>query len=175
MALNLEQKKAIVADLSAVAGNAVSVVAADYCGLTVSEMTKLRVQTRQSGVHMQVYRNTLARRALQGTQFECLQDALTGSIVLFFSQEAPGAAAKLLQGFVKEHDKLEVKALSLGETMLSAEQLDAVASLPSKEQALAQLMSVMLAPTTTLVRTLAETYTMAVRVMGQVRDQKQTG
>ena len=111
MALNIDQKKAIVAEVAEVAGQALSAVAADYRGLSVTEMNDLRARARNSGVYLRVVRNTLARRAVEGTEFECMQDALLGPLVLAFSQEEPGAAARLIRDYVKENDKLEVKLL----------------------------------------------------------------
>lgn len=173
MALNLEQKKSIVDELAEVAKASISVVAADYRGLTVSEMTELRSVARDKGVKMRVYRNTLARRALKGTDFECLREALVGPMVLLFAQDEPGAAARLLRDFQKKSDQLEVKALALDGRTMGADQLEAVASLPSRDEALASLAAVLQAPVAKFVRTLNEPVAQAVRVMGQVRDQKQ--
>ena len=178
MVLKLEDKKAIVAELTDVAGKSVSAVAARYCGLSVSQMTQLRADARKVGVVMRVYRNTLARRALQETTFACLLDALTGPIVLFFAQNEPGAAARLLRDFlkVKENEALEVRALALEGRLLGADQLKAVANLPSRNEALAQLLSVMQAPVTKFVRTLKEPVAQAVRAFAALRDKnnKQT-
>lgn len=173
MALNLEAKKAIVEELSVVVAKSVSAVAADYRGLTVGEMTNLRKQARNKGLYMRVVRNTLARRAVEGTDYACLTDALVGPIILLFSQDEPGAGARLMRDFMKDHARLEVKALALDGGLLGPDQLKAVADLPSRDEALAQLMSVMKAPVTKFVRTMAEPYASAVRVMGQIRDQKQ--
>jgi len=171
--LNLEQKQAIVAELSELAGKSISAVAADYRGLTVSEMTELRSVAREKGVVLRVYRNTLARRALKETSFACLEDAFVGPIVLLFSQEEPGAAARLLRDFIKKHENMEVRALAVDGQKLGSDQLEAVASLPSRDEAIALLMSVMQAPVTKLVRTLNEPVAQAVRVFGAIRDQKQ--
>ncbi len=171
--MRLEDKKAVIAELTDMANTSVSVIAADYRGLTVSEMTELRKSARNSGVYMRVYRNTLARRAIKETPFACLTEALVGPIVLLFSREEPGAAARLVKDFTKKNDRLEVCALALGDGLLGPDRLSAVASLPSKDEALAQLMSVMQAPITKFVRTLREPYAQAVRVMGAVRDAKQ--
>ena len=168
--LNLEDKKAIVAELSETAGCAMSAVAADYCGLTVSAMNALRKSARMNGVDMRVYRNTLARRALKDTEFACLSEVLTGPVVLFFSQEDPGAAARLIRDF--ESDALTVRGLALGGQLLAADQLKAVASLPTRDEALAQLLSVMKAPVTKFVRTLNEPAAQAVRAFAAVADQK---
>ena len=173
MPLKPEDKKAIVAELAEVTGTAVSAVAADYRGLTVSEMTMLRRNARNVGVKMRVYRNTLARRAVEGTEFACLKEVLVGPIVLLFSIEEPGAAARILRDFMKAHKALEVRALALGGALLAANQLEAVASLPSREEALTKLVSMIQAPVTQFVRTLKEPVAQLVRVMAAVRDQKQ--
>ncbi len=173
MALRLEDKKAIVAEVAEVATNALSVVAADYRGLPVANMTKLRADARKAGVYMRVVRNTLARRAFEGTEFACMSDALVGPLLLAFSQHEPGAAAKLIRDFMKTNDKLAVKALAIGGKLLDAKQLDTVAKLPNKEEAIATLMAVMNAPITKFVRTLAEPHAKLVRTIAAVRDQKQ--
>lgn len=174
MALRLEDKKAIVAEVAEVATTALSVVAADYRGLPVADVTRLRADARKSGVYMRVVRNTLARRALTGTEFECLSDALVGPLLLAFSKNEPGAAARLLHDFAKKNDKLEVKALAIGGKLLGANQLEAVAKLPTKDEAIATLMSVLNAPITKFVRTLAEPHAKLVRTIAAVRDQKQS-
>lgn len=173
MPLNLEAKKAIVEELSAVVAQSVSAVTADYRGLTVGEMTDLRKQARDKGLYMRVVRNTLARRAVEGTDYACLNEALVGPTILLFSQDEPGAGARLMRDFMKDHKSLEVTALALDGGLLGPDHLKAVAELPSRDEALAQLMSVMKAPVTKFVRTLAEPYASAVRVMAQVRDQKE--
>jgi large subunit ribosomal protein L10 len=173
MALNIEDKKAVVAEVADVAQSALSVVAADYRGLTVGQMTDLRSRARNSGVYLKVVRNTLARLAVKGTEFECLADALTGPLVLAFSKEEPGAAARLIRDFSKECDSLEVKSLAIAGQLHGPEQLAAVAKLPTREEALASLCAVMKAPVEKFVRTLAEPHSQMVRVFGAVRDQKQ--
>lgn len=174
MALKLEGKKAIVAEVAKVAASATSAVAADYRGLTVSQMTGLRAKARQNGIYLRIVRNTLAKRALQGTEFECLSNVLTGPLFLAFTQQDPVAAAKLLRDMAKESENLKVKALVLGGQLYGPEKLEAIASLPSKEQALSMLLSLMLASVTKLARTLAEPYARVARVTAQVRDQKQS-
>lgn len=173
MALNLEAKKAIVAEVSEVASKSLSALAAYYRGLTVTQLNTLRAGARKNNIYMRVVPNTLASRALEDTEFACLQEALVGPIVLMFSLEDPGAAARLVRDFVKAHEKFEVKALALGGKLLPAKQLEAVAQLPTRDQAISMLMSVMQAPITKLVRTLAEPYAMLVRTVAAVRDQKQ--
>lgn len=173
MALKLEDKKAIVAEVAEVAANALSVVAADYRGLPVANMTKLRADARKAGVYMRIVRNTLARRALEGTEFACMQDVLVGPLLLAFSQHEPGSAARLIRDFVKTNEKFEVKALAIGGKLLDAKQLEAVAKLPTKDEAIATLMSVLNAPITKFVRTLAEPHAKMVRTIAAIRDQKQ--
>lgn len=165
MTLNLEQKKTIVAELTDIANQSVSVVAADYRGLTVSAMSELRKSAREVRVHMRVYRNTLARRAFKETACACLEKVLTGPIVLLFSQEEPGAAAYLIEKFIKEHERLEVKGLALVGKLLPAEKLKVVARLPSRKEALSQLTAILLAPMTNFVHTLNEPIAQVARVM----------
>ncbi|WP_257275608.1 MULTISPECIES: 50S ribosomal protein L10 [unclassified Endozoicomonas] len=172
MALGLEDKKAIVAEVSEAAQSALSAVIADYRGLTVDQMTQLRKQAREGNVYLKVVRNTLAKRAVEGTDFECLQDSLVGPTVLAFSQEDPGAAARLMKDFAKENDALEVKALSISGQVLGAEQIDVLAKMPTLDQARAMLMSVMIAPVTKLARTLNEFPGSITRVMAAVADEK---
>ncbi|HLD16777.1 MAG TPA: 50S ribosomal protein L10 [Coxiellaceae bacterium] len=172
MALTLDAKKAIVEELTAVVSRSTSVLAAEYRGLTVSQMTELRASARNANVAMRVVKNTLARRLLKDTEYACLANALTGPLVLLFSQDAPGAAARCVQDF-KKKTEIEVRAIALGGQLLGPERLKSVAELPSRNEAIASLMMVMQGPATKLVRTLAETYAQMVRVMGAIRDQKQ--
>ena len=173
MALRLEQKQQIVAEVNEAAASALSAVLADYRGLTVAEMTELRVKARETGVYLRVVRNTLVKRAVEGTEYECLNDALVGPTLLAFSQEDPGAAARLLKDYAKDFDELEVKALSIGGDLLGADQLDRVAKLPTLDEARSMLMSVMQAPIVKLAQSLNEVPGKLVRVMAAVRDQKQ--
>jgi len=173
MPLNLEQKKVLVSEMSDVLASTVSVVAADYRGLTVSELTKLRADAVDSGVSVKVFRNTLTRRAIKNTSYECLEPILTGPIVLLLSQNEPGAAARLLRDFLKSHEKLELRGLVLDGVLLGPERLKEVADLPSRDEAISLLMSVMQAPISKLVRTLVEPYAMVARVLARVRDTKQ--
>lgn len=172
VALKIEDKKAIVAEVTKVASSAVSAVAADYRGLTVVEMTDLRAKARKSGVYLRVVRNTLARRALQDTEFACMHEALVGPVFLAFSQEDPGAAARLLKQAANDYEKLNVRALAIGGKLLGPNDLDTVAKLPTRLQAIAMSMSVMQAPISKFARTLAETYTQLVRTIAAIRDKK---
>ncbi len=171
--LKLDGKKAIVSEIAEVAQRAISLVAAEYSGLTVSQLTRLRKLARLNGVYVRVVRNTLARRAFEGTQFACAQAELIGPLLLAFSTEDPGAAARLCRDFVKENEKFQVKALVIDSQLLPAKDLDKLANLPTRLEAIAQLMSVMKAPITKLVRTMAEPHAKLVRTLAAVRDAKQ--
>jgi large subunit ribosomal protein L10 len=173
MAHNLEDKKALVAEVAEVAARAQSVVAAEYRGLTVGQMTELRAKARREGVYMRVVKNTLARKALAGTSFESVGPRLKGPLVLAFSKDDPGAAARVMKDFAKTHEKLVATLVSLGGPVLSAGELDRVASLPTREQALSMLLGVLKAPMSKLVRTLAEPPAKLARTLAAVRDQKQ--
>lgn len=173
MALRLEDKKAIVADVAEIAKKATSAIAAEYSGMTVSQLTALRKAARESGVNVRVVRNTLARKAFEGTTFACMQPALVGPLLLAFSHDEPGVGARIVKDFVKKCDKLQVKAIALDGQLLGAKDLDTLASLPTRNEAISQLMSVMLGPITKLVRTMAEPHAKLVRTVAAVRDQKQ--
>jgi len=173
MALRLEDKKALVAEVNEVAARAQSVVAAEYRGLSVAQITDLRAKARASRVYIRVVKNTLARRAIAGTQFECVGAKLKGPLILAFSVDDPGAAARLIKAFAKDHNKLVPTLVSLGGMVLSSKDLERVANLPTKEQALAQLLGVLKAPIGKFVRTLAEPHAKLVRTIAAVKDQKQ--
>jgi len=173
VALQLEQKRRIVAEVNEVASSALSAVVADYRGLTVEEMTDMRAKARASGVYLRVVRNTLAKRAMAGTEYECLDETFVGPTLVAFSQEDPGSAARLLKDYAKDHKALQVKALAIGGEMLSADQIDRVAKLPTLDEARALLMAVLQAPVVKLARTLNEVPGKLVRTLAAVRDQKQ--
>jgi large subunit ribosomal protein L10 len=173
MPMNLEDKKALVAEVNAVAAKALSVVGAENRGLTVAQMTELRAKARAQGVFMRVVKNTLARKAVAGTPYECISPALRGPLVLAFSNDDPGAAARVVKAFTKDHDKLVATLVSLGGQLLGPKDIEKVASLPTREQALAQLMGLMKAPISKFVRTLAEPQAKLVRTIAAIRDQKQ--
>jgi large subunit ribosomal protein L10 len=173
MALNLEDKKALVAEVAAVASKAQSVVAAEYRGLTVGQMTELRAKARTQGVYMRVVKNTLARKALAGTSFEAMGPRLKGPLVLAFSKDDPGAAARVVKDFAKAHEKLVATLVSLGGQVLPGGELEKVASLPTREQALSMLLGVLKAPIVKLVGTLAAPAAKLARTVAAVRDQKQ--
>ncbi len=173
MSSTVEAKQAVVSEVAAIAKTAQSAVAAEYRGLTVAEMTKLRVSARQADVYVRVVKNTLARRAVEGTSFECMKGSLRGPLVLAFSREDPGAAARVVKGFAKEHDKLVTVALSIGGQLYPASDLDRLASLPTLTDARTMLVRVLAAPMTTLVRTLAEPAAMLARTLKARSEQSQ--
>ena len=172
MALKLEDKKAFVKEVNAVAGESVTAVAAEYRGLSVAEMTELRKEARGAGVYMRVVKNTLARRAVEGTDFECMQDTLKGPILLAFAKDDPGAAARVIKDFAKGHDALQAVSLSAGGQLLPASDLKKLAELPTLDQARAMLLGVMVAPMSKLVRTLAEPSAMIARTLSARGDQE---
>ena len=173
MPIGLKEKQAIVAEVNETAQAALSAVMADYRGVTVDAMTQLRKSARESGVQVRVIRNTLAKRAFEGTELECMNEALTGPCIVAFAMEDPGASARLFKDFAKEQEAFEIKALSVGGKLLPAEQIDALAKLPTRDEALALLMAVMQAPVTKLVRTMNDIPGRVTRVVAAVRDQKQ--
>jgi len=173
MALNLTQKKEVVAELAGVAATAHSLVAAEYAGLSVAQLTELRRKARQGGVFLRVAKNTLVRRAVSGTEFECVSDSLSGPMLYAFSKEDPGAAGRLIKDFAKANEKLKTKLVAMGGQMYPATHLDRLASLPTRDQALSMLLGVMKAPIERFVRTLAEPASMVARAVAAVRDQKQ--
>jgi large subunit ribosomal protein L10 len=173
MALNLEDKKALVAEVAEIAAKAQSVVAAEYRGLTVGQMTELRAKARKSGVYVRVVKNTLARKALAGTLFESIGPKLKGPLVLAFSKDDPGAAARVVKDFAKTNEKLVATLVSLGGQVLPAKDLETVASLPTREQALSMLLGTLKAPVQKFVSTLAAAPSKLVRTVAAVRDQKQ--
>ena len=172
MALRLEDKKAFVKEVSAVAGESLSAVVAEYRGLSVAEMTELRREARGADVYLRVVKNTLARRAFKGTDFECLEDSLKGPVLLAFAKDDPGAAARVIKDFAKEHEALQAVSLSLGGQLLPASDLAKLAELPTLDQARAMLLGVMIAPMSKLVRTLAEPPVMLARTLSARGEQE---
>lgn len=173
MALTLNRKKEVVAEVNAVASEALSAVGAEYRGLTVEELTALRVEAHKSGVSLRVVKNSLAKLALKDTEFECMNDSLAGPLILAFSMDDPGAAARIIKDFTKTNDKLVVKMLSVGGELLGPADLGRLADLPTRDQALAMLMGTMLAPVEKFVRTLAEPHTKLVRTFAALREQQE--
>ncbi len=170
MALNLAEKKALVADVNAVAVSALSAVVAEYRGLTVAEMTELRTEARNSGVYMKIIKNSLARRAVEGTQFECIRESLRGPLLLAFSKEEPGSAARVIKGFSKEHEKLVTVSVAVGGEVYDATNLDRVASLPDLDGARAMLLRALNGPMTQLVRVFSEPAAMLARTLQQASE-----
>jgi large subunit ribosomal protein L10 len=172
VSLTLEDKKAVVAEVAEIAQSAMSAVAAEYRGLSVPELSRLRVEARNAGVYLRVVRNTLARRAVEGTDFACMQSGLTGPLILAFSQEDPGAAARVVGDFSKQNEKLVVRLVAFGGKLIEPGDIGVLANLPTREQALSQLLGVMKAPIEKLARTLAAPHAKLVRTVAAIRDQK---
>ncbi len=171
--LTLEDKKAIVAEVAERARQAHSAIAAEYRGLTVAEMTELRRSAREAGVYLRVVKNTLARRALEGTEFDCMRESLSGPLLLAFSGEEPAAPARVLTDFAKEHEQLVIRIVALRGKLLAPEDAERLAKMPTRDEAIAMLMSVMKAPVEKLARTLAEPANKLARTLAAVRDQKE--
>jgi large subunit ribosomal protein L10 len=172
VALTLNNKQGIVAELNALMADSLTVAVAHYNELDVADMTELRKLGRERNVHIQVVRNTLAKRAISGTDFACLEPVLVGPTVMLSSKEAPGAAARLVKDFAKDHEKLVIQGIALNGELLGPENLDSVASLPTYDEAISMLMSVMKAPITKFVRTVREPVAKMVRTVSAVADDK---
>jgi len=175
MALKLEEKKVVVAEVNAVAAKALAVVGAENRGLTVGQMTDLRAKARKEGVYLRVVKNTLARKAVAGTPFECIAPALKGPVVLAFSNDDPGAAARIVKAFAKDNEKLVTTLVSLGGQMLKPQDIDRVAALPTRAQAVSKLLGVLKAPISKLVGTIAAPHAKLVRTLAAVADAKKAG
>jgi len=173
--LKLDDQKAVVAEVAAIAAQAHSAVAAEYRGLTVYQLTTLRKKAREAGVYIRVIKNTLARKAVEGTDFACMQDGLVGPLILAFSMEDPGAAARLISDFAKEkeNDKLVAKLVAVGGKVYGASELERLSKLPTRDQAIGILMGTMKAPIEKFVRTLAEPHAKLTRTIAAIRDLKQ--
>jgi large subunit ribosomal protein L10 len=169
MTLNLDDKKVIVESVNKIAATALSAVVADYRGLTVSQMTALRNSARKQGVFLRVVRNTLARRALIGTQFSCLDAALVGPTILAFSLDEPSAAARMLKEFSKQHEKFSIKALSIGGQIYPPNDIDRLATLPTKIEATAMLARVLQEPISKFARSLNEVPSKLARSLNEVK------
>lgn len=172
MALRLEDKKTLVAEVNEVAKRALSAVAAEYRGLPAGKFDILRDRARKNGIYLHVVKNTLARRAVEGTEFECLKPALVGPLVIGFSLEDPGAVGRVIKDFAKENDKLVVKAVAVGGTLYGAKDIERLASLPTKDQAIAMLLGTMKAPISKFVRTLVEPAAKVTRAVKAVADKQ---
>lgn len=172
MSLNLEEKKAVVAEVSAQLQNAQSIILAEYRGIEVVDMTRLRAKARESGVYLKVLKNSLARRAVVDTPFADLSDKMVGPLAYGISSD-PVAAAKVMNDFAKGNDKLVIKAGAMANYVMDAKAVQALATLPSRDELLAKLMGTMQAPVTKFVQTLNEIPTKFVRGLAAVRDKKQ--
>jgi len=172
VALSFAQKEAIVAEVAEVAKGAYSAVGAEYRGLTVEQMTALRVEARKTGVYVRVVKNSLAKRAFAGTDFACMEEGLTGPLLLAFSQEDPGAAARLAEAFAKGHDRFKVKLVAIGGKLLDPSELGTLAKMPTYDEAISQLMAAMKAPVQKLAATINEVPGKLVRTLAAVRDSK---
>ena len=173
MGLNIEQKKAVVAEVSAEVARAQAIVVAEYRGLGVGNMTELRREARKSGVYLRVLKNTLARRAVSGTPFEKLADQMTGPLIYGISPD-PVATAKLLDKFSKSNDKLVIRAGAMLNAVISAKEVKALATMPSRDELLGRLMGAMQAPIAQFARTLNEVPARFVRTLAAVRDKQQS-
>jgi large subunit ribosomal protein L10 len=171
LSLNLEQKKAVVVEVSEQVSTAQAIIVAEYRGLQVGEMTELRAQARKSGVYLRVLKNTLVRRAVEGTPFSGLANEMVGPLVFGISSD-PVSAAKVLSDFAKANDKFIIKAGAMPNQVMDVNGVQALASLPSREELLAKLLGTMQAPVAKFVRTLNEVPTKFVRGLAAVRDQK---
>ena len=170
MALTLEQKQQVVAEVSEVAANAYSAVAAEYHGIGVAKLTKLREQAREKGVILKVVKNTLAKRAFEGTKFECMSDSMTGPLLLAFSMEDLGSAARVIFDFSKDHKALEAKLVAVGGEVYGPEELERVSKLPTRDEALSILMATLNAPVTKLVQTMNAVPSKLVRTVAAIKD-----
>lgn len=173
MATILEKKQAIVSEVAEVAADAPALVGLDLSGLTVQQVTGLRREARKADVYLKVVKNTLLRRAIEGTGYECIREEARGPLMVAFSRGEPGAAARMVRDFRKANPKAEVRLVAVAGRLLRPEDLEAVAKLPTRDEAIAQLMGVMQAPIAKLVRTLAAPHGKLVRTVAAVRDQKQ--
>lgn len=173
MSLTLEQKKSVVAEVNEVAAGAQAAIAAEYTGLTVADMTALRAQARAQGVYVRVVKNSLAKRAIAGTEFECLSDSLTGPLLLVFSADDPGAGARIVRDFKKTNDRLIPTAIAFAGEVRPPEDLKLLADMPTLDEARGQLLGLLQAPATQLVRTLAEPGGQFVRLLAAYRDKQQ--
>ena len=173
MSLTLEQKKAIVSEIAEVAATSPSAIAAEYIGLNVTEISQLRQSAREAGIYLKVVRNTLAKRALADTNFDCMREGLVGPLLLAFSNDEPGSAAKVIRDFRKDNEKLVVKLVSTDGKLLDASALDSLANLPTLDDARSMLLGTLKAPMGKLVRVVAEPEAKFARLLAAKRDQQQ--
>jgi large subunit ribosomal protein L10 len=167
---NYDLKNEKIEELNQKANEAMSIVIGEYRGLSVEDMCELRKKSRESGVFLKIYKNTLAKRALKGTKFECVNEVLSGPTIIGCAIDEPGAAAKLLSDYAKENETLKLKGVSLGDTLLGPEQVKTVAELPNREQALSMLLGTLQAPVTKLAQTLNQTYSKFAYALVALKD-----
>jgi large subunit ribosomal protein L10 len=172
LGLSLEQKQAMVSEVSTKLANAQTLIVAEYRGLDVERVTQLRSKARKSGVYLRVLKNTLARRAVQGTPFEKLSGQMVGPLMYGISED-PVAGAKVLSEFAKENELFVIKAGAMSGAVMSAQDIKALASLPSREQLIATLLGTMQAPVAKLVRTMNEVPGKFVRTLAALKEQKE--
>ena len=173
MSLTLEQKKAIVSEVAAIAAKAPTAIAAEYSGLSVAELSKLRKSARDAGIFMKVVRNTLASRALEGTRFDCMRERLAGPLLLAFSNDELGSAAKIIRDFSKENKKLVVKLVAIDGKLLEVVEINRLANMPSLTQSRSIFLGVLQAPLAKLVCVFSETEAKFVRLLAAKRDHQQ--
>jgi len=173
MSLNFEQKKAIVEEVAGVAAQSPSAIAAEYIGLNVAEISELRKKAREAGIYLKVVRNTLAKRALENTSFDCMREGLVGPLLLAFSNDEPGSAAKVIRDFKKENEKLVVKLIASEGRLLDVSDLERLAKLPSLDEARSMFLGVLKAPMGKFVRVLAEPEAKFARLLAARSDQQQ--
>ena len=173
VSLTLEKKQVIVSEIAKVAAESPSAVAAEYIGLNVAEISELRKNAREAGIYLRVVRNTLARRALEETNFACMCEGLVGPLILAFSNEEPGSAAKIIRDFSKTHEKLVVKLVATDGKLLETSDLERLANLPSLTQARSMLLYVLKAPLGKAVRIIAEPEAKFLRLLATKHDQQQ--
>lgn len=172
MGLSLQSKQQLVKEVAQVAAGSSALLGADFSGLNVAAMTELRAQARKSDVYLKVVKNTLLIRAVEGTKYATIRESVRGPLLLAFSGEEPGSAARLFRDFQKSHEAFEIRVIALDGRLLDPQALDMVASLPSRDEALARLMATTKAPVTKLVQTLAAPQLKLVRTLAAIRDQK---
>jgi len=172
MALNRKQKEAVVAEVAEIAEKAYSAIAAEYNGIGVDKMTALRVKARASNVYLRVIKNNLAKRAVVGTEFECMVKGFTGPLVTAFSMEDPGAAARVINDFAKENEQMVVKMVAINGELLDPSEISKLAKMPTYDEAISLLMAVMKAPVEKLAKTMKEVPGKLVRTVAAIKEAK---
>ena len=173
MSTNLEIKQAKVAEVAAVAEHATSLIGADFSGVTVAEMTRFRADARKANVYLKVIKNNLLKLAVKGTDFECISESIKGPLIIAFSAEEPGSAARVVRDFCRQNEAMQVRLVAVGGELLDISALETVAKLPTRDEAIAKLMGVMKAPVTKLVQTLAAPHSKLVRTFAALKEQRE--